>query len=153
MEVRNKFSKRIQVGVECGPSQTKQSFKDECDINNILGKYRKTGVIEHLNKHGAEYGFASGDTFQDAMNIVSRANSMFEELPAHIRSKFNNEPAAFLDFVQDEGNIEEMRELGLAKPETPKPPKAAQAASEPSGTAKTDAGNASMDAGEPVESK
>ena len=38
---------------------------------------------------------------------------MFEELPATIRKKFENDPAKFLDFVNDERNADEMVELGL----------------------------------------
>lgn len=30
------------------PSLTKQSFKDECDINQIVAKFEKTGLVNHL---------------------------------------------------------------------------------------------------------
>jgi phage internal scaffolding protein len=38
---------------------------------------------------------------------------MFNDLPSSIRSRFGNDPAAFLDFVNDEGNADEMIKLGL----------------------------------------
>lgn len=97
-----------------GQSVTKQSFKDDCDINLIMAKFTKTGVMDNIRDIEPEYGFASSDDFRESMEIVSKANSMFESLPSNIRNKFKNEPATFLDFVQDEKNLEEMQEMGLA---------------------------------------
>lgn len=99
-----------------GPSMTAQEFKKECDINNIMKKYSKTGAISHLAKHGANYGIANSVSFHDAMNLVSTATSMFEELPANIKDKFRHDPGAFFDFVNDPNNLDEARELGLAEP-------------------------------------
>jgi len=95
-------------------ARTKQSFKNECDINNIMAKYQKTGAINHVQNNQAHYGFADSVTFTESMNIVAKAQSMFNELPSSIRSKFRQDPAAFLDFVQDEANADELVELGLA---------------------------------------
>src|SRR6185369_4770159 len=30
-------------------SMTKQSFKDECDINNIVRRFEATGIVDHIN--------------------------------------------------------------------------------------------------------
>ncbi|AXL14761.1 internal scaffolding protein [Microviridae sp.] len=94
-------------------SITKQSFKDECDINKIMAKFQKTGAMTHFAKHAPQYGDATPCEYQDALNVVANANTMFEELPATIRDKFENDPKQFLDFVQDEKNADEMVELGL----------------------------------------
>jgi len=96
------------------PSLTKQSFTEECNINNIMKKYQKTGAIDHLNKHEASYGYASSDDFTKSMETVARGTNMFQELPSSIRNKFENDPAKFLEFVQNEENLVEMQELGLA---------------------------------------
>lgn len=92
----------------------KQSFKDECDINLILKKFQKSGAISHYASNSMSYGDATQIQLQDALNVVANAETMFEELPSSIRKKFNNDPGQFLAFVQDEKNLEEMRELGLA---------------------------------------
>jgi len=97
------------------PSMTKQSFKDECDINNIMAKFQKTGALTHYMRHAPEYGDATQVEYADALNVVANANTMFEELPSSIRKKFDNDPAKFLEFVQDEKNESEMEELGLKK--------------------------------------
>ncbi len=93
--------------------RTKQSFKDECDINQIMAKYQKTGALAHVNQHGAEYGFATSDDFATSMRIVTQAQEMFDGLPSTIRTRFANDPAQFLDFVQDANNKDQMVDMGL----------------------------------------
>lgn len=96
-------------------SRTKQAHAKEADINYIMRKYLKTGLLEHSRKHEPDYGFATSQDFHHSMNIITKANTMFEELPSTIRSKFENKPEKFLDFVHDETNLSEMIEMGLAK--------------------------------------
>lgn len=101
------------------PSMTKQSFKDEVNINNIMAKFQKSGAITHYAKHAPNYGDATHIELHDALNVVADAETMFEELPSSLRKRFDNNPEKFLEFVQDEKNLEEMRELGLAKKSPP----------------------------------
>jgi len=101
------------VRIQFSGTGAKQSFKDECDINNILKRFTKTGAIEHLNKHQPRYGVISGENFLDAQNTIAQAKSMFNELPAATRRAFDNEPERFLDFVSDEANHPKLHELGL----------------------------------------
>lgn len=120
MEIRNRFSPQKRVQVVCGgegKSRAKQSFKKDCDINVIMGRYLKSGNIDHLAKHGGSYGFASVLTFHEAMNVVRKAEEMFLDLSSELRRKFHNDPAVFLEFVQNPVNLPEMRKLGLAKAE------------------------------------
>lgn len=114
--IRSAYGPKERLGDvgDLGPSQTKQSFTKECDINNILKKYQKTGALDHVNKHEAHYGFASSTDFTEAMETVARGQTMFNELPSTIRTKFENDPGKFLDFVQNPENKKEMQELGLA---------------------------------------
>lgn len=98
------------------PGMTKQSFKDECDINKIMARFQKTGAIDHYAAYAPQYDVVTSTNLHEAMNIVADAETMFEELPSSLRKKFHNDPSEFLDFVQDENNLEEMRELGLANP-------------------------------------
>lgn len=95
---------------------TKQEFKDECDINVLMSHYKRTGEIPNLNERAPQYLDVSGADFQQAMDFVAGAKSMFHEMPAHIRSRFENNPALFLDFCSQEKNRPEMAEMGLLKP-------------------------------------
>ncbi len=109
---------RVRLSFGNDPGRARQSMRDECDINKIMAKYQKTGAIDHFSRHAPQYDFADSIEFHDAMNIVTEGNRMFADLPSSLRSRFEN-PGEFLDFVQDEGNAEEMVELGLRAPRTP----------------------------------
>lgn len=118
MSFKHGYSPSIKVHPPRGDvSLTKQSFKKECDINNILKRYMKTGLIDHINKHQGVYTDLSTSTeYHEAMNIIMEANDSFSLLPSEIRNKFNNDPAQFLDFVSNPDNRQEMAELGLLNP-------------------------------------
>jgi len=126
-------TRRIQK--ECkSPSRTKQQFKDECDIDSIMLKFQKTGTLAHLNNHHGQYGdFAQPVDYHDAMNTVLAAREMFSSVPSSIRSKFANDPALFLEFVQNPENEDQLIEMGLAHPkisldvDTPEPSEGASA--------------------------
>lgn len=100
-----------------GPSRTHQAAKRECDINKIMERWQKTGVMTHLNKYEGRYGdFADVQDYQTSMNQVLEADAMFMSLPAKVRARFGNDPAAFLEFATDPENSDELVKLGLAKP-------------------------------------
>jgi len=100
------------------PSLAKQSFRDECDINNILRQFNVTGELP-VGSVQPQYGDFSGITdYQSALNAVMAAQDSFLELPAKVRARFDNDPAVFLDFVSDEANRDEMKALGLLSQET-----------------------------------
>jgi phage internal scaffolding protein len=123
---------RVQLTCE-KESRAKQSMSAECDINNIMAKYAKQGIITHVNEHQGQYGDLPGVVdYHDALNAVIAAKDAFGSLPSAIRNRFNNEPADFLAFVQDEENEEEMAEMGLIdKPSSRQPLEAAADAEAP----------------------
>lgn len=110
--------KRVQISFP-EEGRTKQSFKDECDINLIMAKFTKTGAINHVNTFGQTYGFANSIDFTEAMQLITTAQQMFDGLPSAIRTQFENDPSQFLDFVQDDDNTAEMQKMGLIAPEQP----------------------------------
>ncbi len=100
------------------PSRTKQSFRDECDINNILRQFNVTGQLP-VGSVQPQYGDFSGITdYQSALNAVMAAQDSFLQLPAKVRAKFDNDPALFVDWASDEANRDEMKALGLLREET-----------------------------------
>ena len=123
MKFQTAYSKSLNPEIKFPETgRTKQSEKDACDINLIMAKYVKTGHIEHQRNYAPEYDFATSMDFHQALNLVTNANELFEALPAGTRKKFYNDPAQFLDFVQDENNLDEMIEMGLAKHPSPAEP-------------------------------
>lgn len=129
-QVRNASHKISPVRLDCSKSEdrTKQSFKDECDINIIMKRFERTGTLNWVNRHSPQYGDVSGLEFQTAMDIVAAGKSAFAALPARIRDRFRNDPAQFLDFVQNPANAAEAAELGLLSPEGEQAVQAAQSA-------------------------
>lgn len=100
------------------PSRTQQSFKSECDINNILRQFNVTGQLP-TGSVQPQYGDFSGITdYQSALNAVMAAQDSFLALPAKVRARFDNDPALFVDFASNEANRDEMKALGLFHEET-----------------------------------
>jgi len=128
--IRNIFSprKRITSKAHLGKSRTHKEFAEECDINKLLLRYPKTGVLP-LNKATPKYGdFTNVPDYQNALNVVRTATTAFEALPAPVRKRFNNDAQAFMEFATDKRNLPDMVKMGLATPppvkeEAPKPVK------------------------------
>lgn len=122
------------------PSLTKQSFKDECDINNIIKAFSVTGQVQHINARASQGTYADlpGEIdFQQSLNTIKEAQNAFASLPSKVRDRFGNDPAQFLAFMSDPANQDEMIKLGLAtdsrgaKPPPPPPPAASAADTPP----------------------
>lgn len=110
-----KHNPRRKVVLEFpNPSKTHQSFKDECDINRIVARYQKTGLLPQVNSQPQYGDFCTSDDYQTSMNKVLHAQNSFMSLPAKVRARFENDPAKFLDFVYDPENAQELVSLGLA---------------------------------------
>lgn len=99
---------------------TKQSFKDQCDINKMLTKAQQTGSISHLNKYPeATYGEFDGEfDLLTAHRRIEKAGEIFAELPSEVRSEFGNDPLKFVTFAGSPENNNKLRELipAIAKP-------------------------------------
>ena len=112
-----------QFDYEKFPGKTKQSFKEQCDVNSIIARFQSTGVPQHLNQGQASFGdFSNVDDYHSAMNKVRTAELGFSELPSALRSRFGNDPARLVEFLQDPENLDEAIELGLASKPVPTPP-------------------------------
>lgn len=112
------------IYVDCSrePSLTRQEFAEDCDINTLMARYEKTGVINHFNNGQPQYmDFSDLPDLQGALSILADANTAFMRLPAHIRKEFDNDPTAFVDFAADNKNADKLREWGLAAPLPPEP--------------------------------
>ena len=98
--------------------RTKESFRDETDINQILKRAQKSGTISHLTKYEARYGDFSGFDFFDAQLQLAKGGEIFDALPVELRSEFNQSPAQFFAYVNDPANKERLGKLlpALAEP-------------------------------------
>ncbi|WNK13505.1 MAG: internal scaffolding protein [Microvirus sp.] len=96
-----------------GQGRTKQEFKDECDINVLMAKYLKNGLMDHVNQKLPMFEDVTGLDFQGAQNLIAEAQSMFEGIPSKIRNRFDNDPGKLLDWVHNPANAKEAASLGF----------------------------------------
>lgn len=116
MQFQTPYTKNVKPQTICkDPHLTEQAPAESCDINKILKDYQKTGFIEHAQKHEGMYDDVTSVDFARSMQIVAETKSMFEGLPSSYRAQFNNQPAQFLDFVQNPENAEKMAQMGILK--------------------------------------
>jgi len=100
------------------PSMAQQHFKDECDINQIMARYQRTGILtENPGSSRPLFGdFSNVSDFQSAQNAILDVHESFMTLPSSIRARFDNDPGLLLDFLSDEVNRNEAISLGLVNP-------------------------------------
>lgn len=111
-----------------GASKTHQSFSKDADINYIMSRYAKTGVLVDplrvdLGRQPRFGDFSDIGDFTSVVNRITAAQNDFMTLPAATRAKFKNDVALCLEFVADPKNLVEAVGLGLLPKELlPKPP-------------------------------
>lgn len=116
IEIRTAYERQRLAITFTAPSMAQQHFREECDINNIMARYEKTGLIEHAARFGGRYeDVTAGLDYHEACNMIIRAQEAFATLPARVRAHFDNDPAAFLAAVEDPDRKDELRELGLLR--------------------------------------
>jgi len=102
------------------PTGVQQHFKEQCNINDIMARFKKTGVLPVVQTLPIYGDFTTVESFQSAVDRIKTAENIFKSLPARIRDRFNNNPGDLIAFIQDEKNREEAIELGfIAPPEKP----------------------------------
>ena len=96
-------------------SLTKQSFKDECDINNLVSRWQQSGSVgSSFNSNSGMFADVSEvPDYHTALNIVLSAQKAFSDLPSPVRDRFKNDPGEFLSFFSDPANHDEAVSLGL----------------------------------------
>lgn len=80
---------------------TKQSFKDECDINIILARAERSGMLPARDAMPQFGDFSEVPDYLSALDIIDQAESQFMSLPAAVRKECDNDPAVFLEKVRD----------------------------------------------------
>lgn len=98
---------------------TEQAHKDMCNVNNIIRKYDKTGLISHVSRIEAKFGDMTGIDFKTMADTVAQTTSLFQNLPSNIRNRFENDPGKLLAFMEDPANRDEAISLGLIKESWP----------------------------------
>lgn len=137
------------TALECtDASLTHQSFRDECDVNNIVPPSFSGFFDSSMANPNDYFDVTLVSDYHTAINQVMYAQDSFDSLPAELRRRFNNDPGEYVNFFLDPANTDEAISLGLAAPrdssaprfqngavgaeETPAPVGASSSSSEPS---------------------
>lgn len=105
-----------------GPGRTKQSFKDETDINVIMARYIRGLPVTSVQHKAPWYGdFSQSSDFHTTLNRVAEAELAFSTLPAELRERFNNSTEKLIAFLANPDNADEAVQLGLFEA-PPSPP-------------------------------
>lgn len=104
----------VESGLTCPePSLAKQEYAEESDINTIVEQFGLTGQLPQGLEAPTFGDFTGVDDYQSALNAIMEAEAAFMEMPANVRSRFENNPQLFVEFCSDEANREEATKLGL----------------------------------------
>lgn len=107
----------ILSGLRCtDESRTKQSFTEEADINTIVRRFNVTGQLPNSVRAPTYGDFTEIPSYHEALTAIAQANEAFEQMPATVRARFHNDPAAFVDFCSNEANRAEAEKMGLLVP-------------------------------------
>ena len=99
--------------IEKSEGRTRQDDLQKSNINNIVGRYMKTGELPITNREAFFADVSALPDFQSAIEMVDKARAGFMELPAEVRSMHDNDPAKFIDWTSDIANRDEMVKMGL----------------------------------------
>jgi phage internal scaffolding protein len=103
-----------ESGLVCqDPSLAQQHMKDECDINVIVERFGVTGQIPVTPLEPSYGDFSGVSDYHTALNAIRASEEAFMALPAKIRARFDHDPNALLNFLQNEDNRDEAIEIGL----------------------------------------
>lgn len=119
-KIHSYFDRPVHKGVSFAglKSRTKQSFAVEADINNIIAKYNRTGVMVDPGAVNRARVPLSGDFstlggFDDVQNRLVDVINLFDSLPSGLRKELDNDPGKLLPFIDDPDNRDRCVQLGL----------------------------------------
>lgn len=107
--------------IDCSQGKpAKQSFRDECNINNIVPRYM-AGDLTHVSTAMPQFGdFTQVPDLQGAFEQLAQAEALFMKIPAETRRKFDNDPGKLISWLDDPSNAQEAIDLDLAPGEKTK---------------------------------
>lgn len=129
MDFYTAFTKHTTTGIKiAGESMTLQQYKNDCDINTILRKVEMgidptPACVLRMHQNQARmplYGdFSELGDYQHAQDVTNEARRQFMALPAELRSRFGDDPAQLIFWLQNPDNRQEAERFGLIVPKTP----------------------------------
>lgn len=112
------------TGLKCeDPTLTQQNTREQTDINFIVQTFARTGVLPQPVTLPTYGDFSGVSDYREALELIQQAEDAFNSLPADARAHFSNNPADFLDYMENSPDGDLLTKLGIAeyvnKPEQP----------------------------------
>lgn len=115
----------VRTGLKCtDPSKAQQHQEEEANINTIVSRFLKTGLLPQVQLPPSLDEFGEIFDFQSAMEVMNEAKRSFMAMSPEIRNAFHNSPAHFVaqidamlgdqDADRKAKNLEVLRAMGLA---------------------------------------
>lgn len=98
------------------PDMCQQSFKDECDINNIVKRYIDvTGKEPNVPLDGVINDFTGigNMSLDEIQNAMIEKKMAYDGLPPKLKKRFNGDIVKMMAFINDPDNHAECVALGL----------------------------------------
>lgn len=132
MRVYGEYDRAPWSGTVCPEkTMTRQSEADACDVNRIMARYVKTGVLPQGSGAGFYADVTEAGDFMVMQEKVAQVCKAFSLLDAPVRQRFENDPALWLDYLgSPEGQAEVSKAVAA---EAAVPPVAAESPSTPTG--------------------
>lgn len=86
-----------------GKSLTRQSFKDETDVNQIIERHRGPIPVAQFTDEIIE--FPENFSYHEALNAVNGADEAFLTLPADLRAAHDNDPGRLIAHLESESYL------------------------------------------------
>lgn len=100
---------------------TEQNHKGSVDINHIVARHGIDKIAAASNIMAMSFDDNPHNNFQEMMEMVAKGREAFESLTAQTRDEFHNDPARYMDYVQNPANREAMVARGWLNPPEPAP--------------------------------
>lgn len=124
IEIRGGIYPRVRLRTKVGTkSRTKQSFTDECNVNNIMSKYEQTGLVTHVHNQQPRFGIESKSNFHEVLNAKAAIATAFEELDPEDQDLYGSPEGLFA--ALQEPAAEEKPSAGASDDNPPKEPEKA----------------------------
>lgn len=98
------------------PSLTQQHHLDEVNINKIIARFNKTGVLGDGTLRTPQYADVSlfGD-FSEAQQKIAEGRAAFAALPVSVKKLAGNDPTRLWEVLVDPDNRKILEEAGVLK--------------------------------------
>ncbi len=105
---------RVQIKTE-GKCLVKQSDEKRCNINNIVSKFLKHGVMPEGTQPKKYGDFDQHIDYETQLNKITDIQSYFEDLSSEVRNGFKNNVKNMLDFVSNPENKDKAIKMGIVE--------------------------------------